>query len=323
MKAYMKSLGYKLYLQFVHPIAKKPVLYISSFFAILGGCFSVCEIEQAVLQTQNVLMFFRNHLFLLLLIVALAVILIHMEKSEHTAYLGKRDITISLKMGNILNTKNSAIVIPTNTTFDTTMNGEFISIKSIQGKFQKKNYGIDFSELDSAITRSLEDCYPHDYKILDDRKQTNSKQYGIGSVAKITHNGQRYYFLAVADVSATGKPQNVTVQILTKALVGLWDYLSKEGHSEAITIPVIGTGRAGLKDGTFEDIIHESIFSFATKTQDEFVAKKMTVCLYPPSLSDANASWDNLCNYLDWQCKFFSENRKRIDNSSSSGNPVE
>ena len=32
---------------------------------------------------------------------------------------------------------------------------------------------------------------------------------------------------------------------MTKALVGLWEYLSKEGHTEPITIPVIGTGRAG------------------------------------------------------------------------------
>lgn len=323
MIAYMKNLGYKCYLQFVHPIAKKPINYVSSFFAILGGCFSICEIEQAVLQTQTILAFFRQNLPLVLLLIALAVILIHMEKSEHTAYFGKMDIIISLKIGNLLNTKESAIVIPTNTTFDTTMNGDFISIRSIQGQFQRKRYGVDFKQLDSAISTSLDECYPNDFEVLTDRKKTNCKRYEIGTVAKVTNNGHRYYFLAVSDVSPTGKPQNVTIQNLTKALVGLWDYLSMEGHSEAITIPVIGTGRAGLKDGTFEDIIHESIFSFATKIQDEFVAKKMTVCLYPTSLSDANVSWDSLCNYLDWQCKFFSENRNRVENATLSGNPVE
>ena len=92
---------------------------------------------------------------------------------------------------------------------------------------------------------------------------------------------------------------------MTKALVGLWEYLSKEGHTEPITIPVIGTGRAGLCDGTFEDVVHETIFSFAIKSQDEFVSRKMTICIYPPALSDANVTWEKLCGYLELQCQFF------------------
>ena len=55
---------------------------------------------------------------------------------------------------------------------------------------------------------------------------------------------------------------------MTQALVSLWDYLSKEGHSEMITIPVIGTGRGGLKDGNIEDVIHETIFSFTLAAQE-------------------------------------------------------
>lgn len=86
--------------------------------------------------------------------------------------------------------------------------------------------------------------------------------------------------MAVADVSKSGKTENVTMENMTKALVGLWEYLSKEGHTEPITVPVIGTGRAGLSDGTFEDVVHETIFSFVTKSQDEFVSRKMTVCMY-------------------------------------------
>lgn len=109
---------------------------------------------------------------------------------------------------------------------------------------------------------------------------------------------------------------------MAKALVGLWEYLSKEGHTEPITIPVIGTGRAGLCDGTFEDVVHETIFSFATKSQDEFVARKMTICVYPPALSDANVTWEKLCNYLELQCQFFTENEKRIKNSRITGSPV-
>ena len=242
---------------------------------------------------------------------------------EHPEYLGEKDTIISLKIADILDIKDSAVVIPTNTTFDTIMDRSFISEKSIQGKFQKKFYGTDFSALDAEIQQSLDECFPDCFEVLTDRKRTNTKRYKIGTVAKVTHHGQHYYFLAVADVSKSGKTENVIMENMTKALVGLWEYLSKEGHTEPITVPVIGTGRAGLSDGTFEDVVHETIFSFVTKSQDEFVSRKMTICIYPPALSEANVTWERLCDYLDLQCHFFSENRKRLQASRVFGKVVE
>ncbi|WP_281672917.1 macro domain-containing protein [Pseudoramibacter alactolyticus] len=318
----MKNLACtKIYVQFLLPFFKKPLEYISTFFALVGGYFTFCEIEQAAFKTQMLIGIFRNHILGFLVILAMLVLLLRKEKAEKTAYLGEKDTIISLKMANLLNIKESAIVIPTNTTFDTTMSGDFISEQSLQGQFQKNIYGVDFSELDKDIKNSLDENYTN-YKVLEDRRKTNKNRYEIGTVAKITYKRQHYYFLAVADVSKTGKPQNVTMQNMAKALVGLWEYLSKEGHTEPITIPVIGTGRAGLCDGTFEDVVHETIFSFATKSQDEFVARKMTICVYPPALSDANVTWEKLCNYLELQCQFFTENEKRIKNSRITGSPV-
>ena len=322
MRAFMKNLVYKIYIQILFPVSKKPVEYISTFFALIGGYFTLCEIEQAVFKTQMLLNIFRNCTLIVPMISAMLVLLLRKESAEKTAYLGTKDTMISLKMADLLNIKDSAIVIPTNTTFDTIMSGDFISEKSIQGQFQKKMYGVDFSTLDMSIKNSLDECYPNCYEILEDRTKTNRNRYEIGTVAKITCNGQHYYFLAVADVSKTGKNQNVTMQNMTKALVGLWEYLSKEGHTEPITIPVIGTGRAGLCDGTFEDVVHETIFSFAIKSQDEFVSRKMTICIYPPALSDANVTWEKLCGYLELQCQFFAENEKRIKSSRIIGSPV-
>ena len=265
----MKNLVYKIYIQILFPVSKKPVEYISTFFALIGGYFTLCEIEQAVFKTQMLLNIFRNCTLIVPMISAMLVLLLRKESAEKTAYLGTKDTMISLKMADLLNIKGSAIVIPTNTTFDTIMSGDFISEKSIQGQFQKKMYGVDFSALDMSIKNSLDECYPNCYEILEDRTKTNRNRYEIGTVAKITCNGQHYYFLAVADVSKTGKTQNVTMQNMTKALVGLWEYLSKEGHTEPITIPVIGTGRAGLCDGTFEDVV----LAIQLKRQAEISAK--------------------------------------------------
>ena len=318
----MKNLVYKIYIQILFPVSKKPVEYLSTFFALIGGYFTFCEIEQTVFKTQMLIDIFRNHTLIVSVISAILVLLLLKERAEKTAYLGAKDIIISLKMADLLNIKGSAIVIPTNTTFDTIMSGDFISSQSLQGQFQRKIYGVDFSTLDMALKNSLDEYYPNSYEVLEDRTKTNKNRYDIGTVAKITHKGQHYYFLAVADVSKTGKPQNVTMQNMTKALVGLWEYLSKEGHTEPITLPVIGTGRAGLCDGTFEDVVHETIFSFATKSQDEFVSKKMTICIYPPALSESNVTWDKLCSYLEWQCRFFTETQNRVKSTTAFGKSI-
>ena len=56
----MKNLVYKIYIQILFPVSKKPVEYISTFFALIGGYFTLCEIEQAVFKTQMLLNIFRN-----------------------------------------------------------------------------------------------------------------------------------------------------------------------------------------------------------------------------------------------------------------------
>ena len=323
MKVYIKNWEFKIYHKFILPIRKKPMDYISGIFALIGSYFTLSEIEQAVLKTQILLDVLREYKFIALLVAVIMVLLLQGKKLEHPEYLGEKDTIISLKIADILDIKDSAVVIPTNTTFDTIMDRSFISEKSIQGKFQKKFYGTDFSALDAEIKQSLDECFPDCFEVLTDRKRTNTKRYKIGTVAKVTHHGQHYYFLAVADVSKSGKTENVTMENMTKALVGLWEYLSKEGHTEPITVPVIGTGRAGLSDGTFEDVVHETIFSFVTKSQDEFVSRKMTICIYLPALSEANVTWERLCDYLDLQCHFFSENRKRLQASRVFGKVVE
>lgn len=322
MTAFIKDSAFKFLNSVIIPIKRKPLDFVSKILALLGGYYSLCEIEQAVLNRTVLLDSFRKHFWIFLIAVVLIAILLHKKPLSHSAYLGAKDTILSLCIGNILTLKDSAVVIPSNTTFDTTMAGDFISVRSIQGQFQKKYYGADFSELDAAIKRSLDEFFPSQYERLLDRHKTNCNRYDIGTVAKVTIKGQHFYFLAVADVSKTGKPQNVTMESLTKALVGLWDFLSREGHTEPIAIPVIGTGRAGLKDGTLEDVVHETLFSFASKSQDEFVSKKMTIYLYPAALSETNVTWESLCNYMDWQCSFFGENQRHITTSKAEGNPI-
>ena len=304
MKALIKNLGYKAYIQLVFPISQNRIKYISSFFALIGGYYTLGEIMESVFDSRVLIELFRNHWIVASLFAIVLTVLLHKEKSECTAYLGNRDTTISLKLSNILNLQDSAIIIPTNTTFDTIMVDDFISPKSIQGQFQKRYYRSDFTRLDKQLKETLDKYYPNEYTVLQDRTNSNINRYSIGTVAKITENGQHFYFHAVAYINKFGKTENVSMQNLNEALNCLWDYYAVNGHNEPIVIPVIGTGRGGLFDGTLEDVIHETVLSFATKSQEKFISKAMTVCIYPPSLSKANTTWKNLCEFLNWTCRF-------------------
>ncbi len=118
----MKSLAYKFYIQYILPFTKHPIKYLSTSFAILGSYYTLSEFEQSMFNTQNLIGYLRDYTIQFIFVIAIITLFVLKEKSEHCAYLGSRDTIISLNLANLLNIKNSAIVIPTNTTFDTIMN---------------------------------------------------------------------------------------------------------------------------------------------------------------------------------------------------------
>ena len=80
------------------------------------------------------------------------------------------DVKITLQVTDVL--KNTGtIVIPTNTTFDTLMEDEFISVNSVQGQFQERFFQNNLKTLDTLIEKGL--C-GIDFEILD-RKGSKQK----------------------------------------------------------------------------------------------------------------------------------------------------
>ena len=221
MKALIKNWGYKAYIQYVFPFSQNTIKYFSTFFALFGGYFTLSEILETVFNSRFLIELFRHHWIAATICAFVITLWLHKEKSECAAHLENSDRIISLKLSNILDLKDTAIVVPTNTTFDTIMVDDFISPKSIQGQFQKKFYGSDFSRLDEQLKDSLDKYYSNNYTVLQDRTNTNINRYAIGTVARITKKGQHFYFLAVADINRSGKTENVTMQNLIRALNGL------------------------------------------------------------------------------------------------------
>lgn len=127
-------------------------------------------------------------------------------------------------------------------------------------------------------------------------RTTNLNQYPIGTVARISYGRKRAYFLAEADINEEGIPINTDASNIVLALVSLWDYLIEHGNQEYYSIPLLGTGRAGVGNLSREDIIKEIVLSFIMASKDKKITENLIICIHPCDFEKID--WDEVCEYL-------------------------
>jgi len=312
---YMRDWGYKLKYSFLRTISKKWKDILSHSFALVGTIFTLAEILDNVFNKSIGYTALRSNFIVILIAIFIISICIDWEHLKCTYFLEDTDIQITLLVGDIFHQKG-AIVIPTNTTFDTLMDDEFISIHSVQGQYQEKYYHNNLKLLNSQLIESLEGI---PYIELADNRQTNAKQYEIGTACKISRGMQHTYFLAVANINKFGKPINATFHDITTSLVCFWQNLNTMGHIEELLIPLLGTGRAGVKDASRDKIIQEIIFSFIVAAREMKITESLTICIHPSDFAKKNLHWDDMCDYLYYMCKFkYSEQSSRTEGQPES-----
>ena len=296
----MKNWVYKIWYAFLRTIRLQWKSIISTFFALIGATFTIAEILNNVFESSFGFKIIRTYTIEGLLLFFIACIALNWKSLKFSCFLENADTKITLRVCDIFNQKG-ALVIPTNTTFDTTMDDEFISVKSVQGQYQEKYFHNALSTLNKELLCSLQEVSG---TLLNDGRITNTIRYPIGTTAKVSRGLQHDYFLSVADINKYGKPENVTFENITTALVSFWQYLNEFGHIETIRMPIIGTGRAGLKDASRDKIIQEIIFSFILAAREMKVTENLVICIHPADFAHKNLHWDDLCDYLRYTCKY-------------------
>lgn len=232
--------------------------------------------------------------------IVIVVLLSKCFKKKYKYTIKNKDIDITLVVGNIFKEKGAKI-IPTNTTFDTKTEGEFISEKSIQGQFQKKYYKNNLEDFNNLIASKLKGI-PIEKVLI--RKKSKNKQYAIGTTIKVEQEGERFYFLAIADVNEYGKP-NSNFENLKLSFAKAWEFISEQGHMEPIVMPVLGTGRTGVNVSR-QDVIKEIIFSFVATTRENKISDELKICIHPKDIK--NIDFIELQEYLEYLCKFYYAN---------------
>ena len=288
----------KLYIKQILKSYKK---ILSSFFVMLGIILSSYDIINIFLPKLFTNIKF-NIIELIILVIILLIISIidNWPKLTRNFCIRNRDISIKVVVGDIFKQTGSKI-IPTNTSFDTCMENEFISLKSIQGQFQNKFFKNNLNVLDNMITQSLSENKI--IKKYDDGRTTKTACYDVGTVAEINYSEERYYLLALADVNKKGSPLAKYDNIIA-SLQGLWNYLSENKHIDNLVIPIIGTGRAGIAEATRMRVIKEIILSFVAISSEIKVTNNLTLCIHPSDIQQNMVDIDEIFEYIEYTSKY-------------------
>lgn len=273
---------------------------LSSTLAIIGTLWLVLEISSyCIPEIQKGYIIPLGFWFLIILITASLIISIILFRPivQITEKINNRDITISIIIGNFFQQEGD-LIIGTNTTFDTDLN-EIISEKSIQGQFTKNNFKNKTADLEELIDKNLKPC--DDYVILDNKPGKN-KKYPIGKTITIRSNGITAYFLALADINENGVASSSFENIIL-SLSNLWSYISINGGTEPLVIPVLGTGFSRIEVKK-ELIIQEIIKSFIAACSEKRFTEKLTIVIYKPDYEKTDLDLNKLHDFLKCQCRY-------------------
>ena len=294
----MKNLACKI-LTSIKRLRKRFVGIIKDFFAFIGVLVMIAEAASEVFNYQGLFEIYRKYFLVIVLIVLVVCIIKNWDRLKYTVKIkDSSDITITLCVKDVL--KNpGAVIIPTNSTFDTIMEDEFISANSIQGQYQKRFFRNRLSVLDTYIKKGLSG---KSYIVLNDGRVNKCKRYPIGTVCRINEKNKRAYFLADSDIDPFGHPIDVDALNISQALFGLWNELSKAGNSEPYSIPIIGTGKARVKDASRNEVVQQIVLSFLAASKEHKITESLTICIHPTDFEKID--WDGLCEFLKYQSEY-------------------
>lgn len=217
-----------------------------------------------------------------------------------------RDVTVEIAVGNVFSFPG-AMIVGSNTSFDTKVSRKLISKDSVQGAFTKKYY-TDESQLDRELADTLSGIVP---ETLKGQREGKSERYPVGTVGTLDPCGRRAYFVAIADMNEHGAAVS-SFDMLKISLAELWVYIGSRGLKEPLVMPVLGTGSSRLTQPR-DDVVREIVRSFVAACSERVFTEHLTIVLSPRDVAKHRISLDELGSFLRYLCLYtdFSSNDSR------------
>lgn len=185
------------------------------------------------------------------------------------------DLRVSVRVGDLLDQRGS-ILIGVPDTFDTQLEDDVISARSVQGQLLQRVFHGDRAELDRLIHRAIG---PGE---LDASKSYGKdRRHPIGTVAVVRRGDARYFLAAFTQMSST-PPAHVSssVEWLQTALARSWEVIRIAGQREPVHAPVIGShlARLGISRTLLIQIM---VLSFIAASGKQSPSSSLTIWVSP------------------------------------------
>lgn len=279
-----------------------------TFNAMLGTLGIIwLLVEPTSYFSQPLSDFFKLHWLWLLIIGIIWIIYENWPQTDFCYKLNGRDIRIQLSIGDLFDYKGH-LVIPINTSYDTSFEGDLIAQKSTQGQFTIK-YFKEPRYLEQDILAVLAGDMP--ITQLPQKTKGNQYRYEIGRVLKLKLENDKFaYLTAISDMNNNGVASTNFDNLLT-SLGSLWNYVSNNGESGEMNIPLLGTGRGRLLESR-EKVIKAIVNSFisATSETEKRFCDKLNIIIHPKDFSEHQINIKSLCKYLELKCDFYEYDTK-------------
>ncbi len=204
---------------------------LESVLGIFGLIYLVVEaLDFFNIYTQDK---YASYAFFIFLFISIIIsVLIRRPINSIVIEIPKNDILIEVRIGNIFDV-SGAVMISSNTKFESDVAGGKIAVDSLQGQFTAKYFTGNQNELISKITDEL-------------NKIDATTPYPIGTTIPVTTHGKTFYFTAMADLNEQGNAYT-TEDNIKSSLNGLWTHVRESGELQELALPIIGTGRGRLQ----------------------------------------------------------------------------
>lgn len=209
------------------------------------------------------------------------------------------DCTITIRVCDLFEVEDVALVVGTNTTFDTAMDDGTIDAASVQGQLTQRYSSLD--QLDRDVAHSLNGV-PSTELSQQEKPYGKRQRYEIGTVASVRHEKKRAYLVAIATMN-THKVAHAMRRDVQDALPRLWEYIRSHGGLEVLCCPILGSGFSRI-DATREELIHELVRSFIPAVRAGKFCRGLTVAVSPQDFSEGHLDLERLGQFLSHECKY-------------------
>lgn len=191
----------------------------------------------------------------------------------------ENDFCLEVRIGDIFDA-TGAVMVSTNTVFESDVAGGRISPESLQGQFTAKYFTGDQNTLINLIEEGLKDL--------------DGPPYPMGTTIPVNTHGKTFYFVAMANLNEQGTA-STTSQAVEQAINGLWMYVRESGELQELVVPVIGTARGRIKIPR-KKMIEKIAESFANASTEGKFTDRLVIMVHP---NDAKRFQVNLYDIKD------------------------